>query len=253
MQKNDVDREIRLLVKEKYQNQLTPQAHHDIERLKKGEHIDYVIGFVSFLGCKIDLSFKPFIPRPETEEWVKKAIEEIKVSRKQRVNCLDIFAGSGCVGIALLYHLPFVSVDFAEKEQRLLGQIHLNASLNGIKKDRYGVIQSDIFTNVPLKRYDYILANPPYIALKRKNQVQSWVIEHEPHGALFAGQDGFSFITPFLARARSYLIPGGTLYMECDPEQEEAITFQLQKIGYSYQFYPDQFGNVRYLIATSNH
>ena len=61
---------------------------------------DYKRGFKDFLGVKVDLSFRPLIPREETEDWVKKVIEEI------RGECLDLFAGLGCIRLAVLKNIP---------------------------------------------------------------------------------------------------------------------------------------------------
>ena len=54
--------------------------------------IEYKKRFVKFLGCEIDLSKRPFIPRIETEYWVKKAINEIKKSgaKGQKLEVLDV-------------------------------------------------------------------------------------------------------------------------------------------------------------------
>ena len=172
--------EIRWLLEEKYQGKRTliepegsseperPAFLRDLKRLKKGEHVDYVIGWKPFLNCKIDLRYKPLIPRVETEYWVEKAIKDL---RSASISCLDIFAGSGCIGISVLRIIPSAHVDFAEKEKKFCKQIVLNAKLNKITRSRYKVIQSNMFSKVRGK-YDYIFANPPYLAESKKQKVQ---------------------------------------------------------------------------------
>src|SRR3989338_8148178 len=150
-----LSKEIRWLLEEKYHGQLTPIAKRDIARLQKGEHIDYVIGFVDFLGCRIDVSHTLFIPRPETEYWVKQAIGDMQRDAQKNIRCLDLFAGSGCIGVAVLKHVPQAHVDFGEKNKKLLSQIRLNAKLNSTDSKRYKVIQSDGFSSIKGK-YDYV-------------------------------------------------------------------------------------------------
>ena len=290
-----MEREIQWLLEEKYHGQLTPLANKDIARLQKGEHVDYVIGFVDFLGCRIDVSKKPFIPRPETEYWVERAIQEMlgtkflnnrlvqtpaslaacplgdfpphrrtgkiaseslfknsALSHLSSLKCLDIFAGSGCVGIAVLKHIPWAYVDFGEKDKRLLSQIRLNVKRNGIKKTRYRVIQTDVFSGIK-KKYDYIFANPPYIAELRKNKVQSSVLRHEPREALFAGKDGLDIMRVFLRQAKDFLVEGGVIYLEFDSFQKPAIERYLKKAGYqSWQFFKDQYGKWRWVKIVYN-
>ena len=62
------------LLNEKYGGRLTEKAKKDITRLKNGEPVDYVIGYKNFLGCKIDLRYKPLIPREETEYLMGKVL-----------------------------------------------------------------------------------------------------------------------------------------------------------------------------------
>ncbi len=251
--KNYLKRAKKWLLEEKYNNQKTPAYFKDILRIKKGEPLDYVIGFRKFLDCHIDLSCRPLIPREETEYWVEKAIKEIKNNFKNRkIKILDIFSGSGCIGIAILKFFPNSKVIFAEKYKRFIGQIKLNLKFNNIKKKRYKIIQSNVFTKIK-GRFDFIFANPPYVALKKINLVQKSVLLYEPKKSIFAGEDGLKYIKNFLKDAPQFLKPKGIIYMEFDHYQRKKIEELLKKFGYkNYSFLKDQFKRFRYLKASVN-
>lgn len=239
-------REASWLIQEKYQGHLTAQAKKDLVKLAQGEPVDYLIGFVEFAGCKIDVSFRPLIPRPETEYWTLETIEELKEEGKEDIACLDMFAGSGCIGMAVLKHLPKAKIDFAEKERKLKKQILLNLKHNGFDNRGSRVLTSDVFSKVS-GMYDCILANPPYIPETEQGKVQKSVVDYEPLGALFAGEDGLKYIRRFLKEAKSHLHSGGRIIMEFDSPQKSAIERLADREGYaSCECRKDQYGKWRW-------
>jgi len=195
---------------------------------------EYKNGFKDFLGIKIDLSKRPLIPRPETEYWVKWFIDQ---DHKKEIKCLDLFSGSGCVGVAVLKNIKNSICHFGEINDSFLEQIKINCS--DIDSSRYKIIKTDIFSNIN-EKYDYILANPPYVAESRISEVGSDVIEYEPHIALFSGDEGMDTINIFIDNVKDYLSNGGYAIMEFDPQQKDKI-----KEG---EFHKDQFGEYRFVI-----
>lgn len=244
-----MEREIRWLLEEKYRFRRGAQAEKDIARILGGEPIAYVIGFVDFLGCRISLSQRPLIPRTETEWWAENAIKDIAGTAKRTVRCLDVFAGSGCIGISVAARIGNARVDFADREKHCLRQIKINIARNKIGKGRCRVIRSDIFSHIE-DRYDYIFANPPYVAATRKENVQKSVRDFEPRHALFAGKDGLFYIKRFLKDAPRHLGKDGVLYMEFDSPQKLAVARLMRAGGYrTVKFFKDQFGKWRYVKA----
>lgn len=263
-------KEIQWLLKEKYRGRPNIKFKKDIERLKAGEPLDYVIGFTEFLGCKINLSKNPLIPRTETEYWVQKTIENSSLNfngrRNQETKFLDIFAGSGCIGVTILKHIKNSNVIFIEKDKKFLEQIEINCRINKIPPNRYKIIQSDIFNNSSLykrslsqehsffkggnRKFDYIFANPPYIAKNRKIKIQKSVLKYEPRMALFGGKDGLFYIKKFLAQAKNFLNPKGKVFMEFDRVQKKEIEKLLKKYGYKdWEFNKDQYKKWRWVCA----
>lgn len=242
----DFTREKNWILREKYNNKPDKNFFNDVERLKKGEPVDYIIGWKPFLNCKINLSKKPLIPRPETEYWTNQILKIIE--KTSTIKIADIFAGSGCIGIAILKNTIRSKVDFIEMDKKLVRQIQTNLELNKIKSSRYKIIRSDIFSNVKNK-YDLILANPPYISPKRSRKIQKEVLKYEPHLALFAGESGLDIITEFLDTARFHLNKNGQIWMEFDSFQKNKIEKILKSSGYkNWSFHKDQFNRWRYVV-----
>ena len=243
---------------EKYNGRLTSRAKKDITRLRKGEPVDYVIGYKNFCGCKIDLRHKPLIPRDETKFWVKQVIAEKpkpdfgKLPEVGLRRVLDMFAGSGCCGIAVLKNIPNSHCDFCDIDDNCLKQIRLNLKINNIDKRRYRLIKSDVFKKLLKsdfnRKYDLILANPPYIGLGQKKKVQKSVLDFEPKQALFARDKGLFFIKKFLQETKNYLADKGVIYLEFGYNQKKDVKKLLKRFAYlDYQFEKDQFCKWRFV------
>lgn len=219
--------------------------------MKAGIPTEYLKKKIGFLNCKIDLSKKTFIPRIETEYWVRKAIKEIKKELKdknKKIKVLDVFAGSGCIGIAILKSIENSLVDFNDIDKRAIAQIKTNLKLNEISSKRYRVYKSSFFERLKGKRYDFIFANPPYIAKQRVKEVESSVLKYEPEIALFSGKKGIYHIKRFLKEAKNFLKKNGIIYLEFDPDQKEEIKHILKKNKYPYfRFFKDQFRKYRWV------
>ena len=213
---------------------------------------EYAEGWTEFLGCKIDLSHRPLIPRPETEFWVEKLINNLKhpASKGQLISALDLFSGSGCVGIAVLKHCPNTHVTFGELELSTLEQIKINCKLNNLISTTYQLIPTNFFSKISSK-FDFILANPPYVA---EGKGVEGIMNHESPKALYAGTEGLDVIKPFLEQAREHLNPGGQIWMEFGSEQKEAVTNILRLFDYyqnfSCTFHRDQHNRWRYVVTT---
>ncbi len=241
-----MNKEYTWLLKEKHSGNKTDEFYKDIKKLESGEPLAYVMGNVDFLNIKINLSRKVLIPRVETEFWVQKEIENIVAKNP---NCLDIFSGSGCIGISILKNIDGAHVDFADNFNNSIEQIKINIDLNGLNKASYSIIKSDVFSNIKDK-YNYIFANPPYISKNKADKIQKSVLDFEPSEALFAEDNGLYFIKELLLNGKKYLRDVGKMYIEIDDWQKDYILefIKLEKLDEKYseiQFMNDQFTKSR--------
>lgn len=212
------------LLKEKYNHKPNPEFAIDCQRLKAGEPLAYVIGYVNFLNCQIWLDSRPLIPRVETEYWVELLIKELKkINSTSPLRVLDLCAGSGCIGVAIAKAMSTAIVDFIELDPTHITTIEKNCRVNNLPKDQVRIMVSNLFENLEqAKQYDFIVSNPPYIdpALKR---TEVSVTSFEPHLALYGGAGGLELIRTIIKTAPHRLKEKGQLWLEHEPEQAQII------------------------------
>lgn len=185
-----------------------------IDRLKKYEPIQYILGDTEFYGLKFKVNPSVLIPRPETEELVNWIVNcHSEQSKASEFKILDIGTGSGCIAISLAKNLPNAKVfalDISEKALKIASQ---NAENNDVSIE---FIQADILDwDFGDLQFDVIVSNPPYVRELEKEAMSANVLNHEPHLALFVeDDDALLFYRKITEVASNILRPKGQLYFE---------------------------------------
>ena len=273
------------LLEEKYSgNTNAPGYKEDLARLASGEPVAYVIGFQPFLGLKIYLDSKPLIPRPETEWWTehlisfvlnaqKKKVEERdsasqsnfhpygyfaassaekyaapKMSFVAPVKILDLCAGSGAIGCAILSKIPNVEVSFGELDAIHKVTIEKNIQDNNLDIARAHVRIGDLFAPFADQAFDFIAVNPPYIP--RNRVLEKSVSEYEPARALFSEDDGLGLIRRIAKELPHHLNKGGAAWIECDHTTIKAGKGLFEEVGFRVEICSDQYEVPRLLVVS---
>lgn len=125
---------------------------------------------------------------------------------------LDLCTGSGCLAILLAHSFPRARVDATDVSTAALQVARRNVALYRLQK-RIRLVCSDLYAALHGRRYDLIVANPPYVTTPAMQRLPP-EYRHEPHLALAGGQDGLDFARAILRDAAAHLKPGGTLVLE---------------------------------------
>ena len=216
-----------------------------LERLKKGEPLQYVIGSTPFCGLTFKVDDRVLIPRPETAELV----EWVAQDAAQTGSLLDVGTGSGCIAISLAHRLQGWKVQGWDISQGALEVAQENNRLNGTDVEFSKV---DILNVQGVEcRFDVIVSNPPYVLDSEKEQMEDTVLEHEPQLALFVSDnDPLLFYRAIAEFGKKALNKDGRLYFEINPLKAEALKEMLLKTGYhDIELRKDIFGKLRMIKA----
>lgn len=211
----------------------------------------YILGWIPFLDLTIKVAPPTLIPRPETEFWVNKLIELLKITNLQNINILDIGTGSGCIALSLAQAFPAAQVYAVDIAKSALNLAQKNAKLNNITNVTF--LQSNLFDQLPQDlKFDLIVSNPPYIPATA--QLENSVLQWEDHSALFAPNQGLQIIEQILAQAPARLKKNNDLkfqiVMEIDASHGDAVKNYAQQSGFTnVHIKKDQFDRDRTLWA----
>ena len=199
-----------------------------IERLKKQEPIQYILGYSDFCGLRFKVTPATLIPRPETSELVEWVASEAVGNEK----ILDIGTGSGCIAISLAHKLPQGKVTAWDISNDALAVAAENSKANGCVVT---FEQVDILAYEPTgEQFDIIVSNPPYIKENEKEAMHANVLDWEPHTALFVpNNDPLLFYRAIAKKGLTLLKPGGRLFFEINRAHGKDTVDMLAALGYT--------------------
>ena len=200
-----------------------------IDRLKKHEPIQYILGETEFDGLKFKVTPAVLIPRPETEELVDWIIRDY--SSKGKIKIIDIGTGSGCISISLKKRLKNADVYALDVSVDALNLAKENATSNDADVH---FVQADILKMDDLdEKYDVIVSNPPYVLASDSRYMQHSVLDYEPNIALFVSDDNpLLFYRKIADLAKNNLTENGNLYFEIHHKQGSNVVQFLQSTGF---------------------
>ncbi len=163
-------------------------------------------------GYKFYVDERVIIPRSFLAELLKDGLSPWVQEPKAVADVLDLCTGSGCLAIMAADVFRKAQVDAVDVSPDALAVAKRNISDYQLAK-RVSAVQSDLYGDLPSKRYDVILCNPPYVT-DESMAVLPREYQHEPKMALAGGPDGMAIVRRVVRGARGYLKRGGMLFVE---------------------------------------
>lgn len=222
--------------------------HLLIERRRKGEPLSYLTGKKEFWSLAFHVSPGVFIPRPETELMIEKALS--LVSDKE-CNVIDIGTGSGNIAVVMALERPHVRVTATDISKRALKTAKMNADLHGIRNVTFlqGHLLEPLDKLGLQKECDIIVSNPPYIPSGEWKSLSPEIRNNEPKKALVSGKTGLEVIRGLVEVSPYFLKPGGFLVLEIGfGQSQHAITLFKQDWS-EVECYDDLNGIPRVVVA----
>lgn len=191
------------------------------------EPIQYIIGNWDFCGMQFVCEPPVLIPRPETEELVEYIIASKILLESSSSKILDVGAGTGVIGIALLTQIKNATCIGLDVNPTAVSLANMNAAIMLGTTDacRYHCIKKSFLEYTAYhhqtiesddEKFDIIVSNPPYIPSADILDLEPEVKRYEDHGALDGGVDGLDIIKDLIKHASKLLKPDGPreLWME---------------------------------------
>ena len=210
------------------------------------EPLQHLTGTAAFRHVELAVGPGVFVPRPETELLAGWAIEQVAGLDAPVV--VDLCTGSGAIARAVADEAPHARVHAVELDEAAHRWAVRNLAGTGVD-----LRQGDMATAFDdlAGEVDVVVCNPPYIPLDAWESVATEARDHDPHLALFSGDDGLVAMRVLERRAALLLRPGGVVGAEHADVQGESAPAVFSGTGRwtGVRDHTDLAGRARYLTA----
>ena len=200
-----------------------------IRRRLRREPVSYILGSCEFYGNEFCVDSRAFIPRPETELLVEKAVEfscsyldDATPPSRRPILIADVGTGTGAIAISLALALPQVKIYATDISASAIEVAKLNCERHNVS-NQVILLQGNLLEPLP-EPVDLIVANLPYIEDSELAKLSSEISNFEPLLALAGGEDGLDKMRQLLGQASGKIYPDGCIFLEVGQGQAEALT-----------------------------
>ena len=188
----------------------TKHLWHIVQRRLDHEPTAYILGHCEFYGIDFCIDCHTFIPRPETELLVEKAVELAhRISHQgKQITVADVGTGCGAIALSLALALPQAKIYATDIAASALQVAGINCRHHGVNS-QVELLQGNLLEPLP-QPVDMIVANLPYIKDCEFKDLSPEIINFEPTTALAGGEDGLDKIRQMLEQ-----MPGKLNYEAC--------------------------------------
>ena len=242
-----------------------PELEAAMERLKKMEPVQYVLGHTEFYGRTFKVDPAVLIPRPETELLCRDAIKlGMRVYRMRSpygknaepVRILDLCTGSGCIAWTMALSIPgsrVTAVDISDAALEVAAGQDFASELKSKETFKPEFIKADVLDSeqeIELGPFDMVLSNPPYIMESEKEDMRRNVLEYEPESALFVPDDDPLLFYRAIARwSQRFMSPEGVGLSEVNESLARQTETVFKAAGYAHtEIVRDLSDKNRYII-----
>jgi release factor glutamine methyltransferase len=217
-----------------------------------------VIGHWSFRTLDLMVDQRVLIPRPETEQVVEVALDELDRARTEgpsrELIAVDLGTGSGAIALSIAAERHRVQVWATDSSHDALDVASANlAGLGGFRATRVRLAHGSWWSALPGEikgQVDLVVSNPPYISAPEMVTLDPTVREWEPVVALESGPTGLEAIEAILSDAAHWLSPGGSAVIEIARHQADDAIRLAREVGFATTHTArDLAGRERVLVA----
>lgn len=226
-----------------------------VARRARREPLQHLTGVAAFRHVELAVGPGVFVPRPETELLAGWAIGQAQHLLDDRATdvagppvVVDLCTGSGAIARAIADEVPSATVYAVELDEGAHRWAERNLEGTGVEL-RHGDM-AEAFTDLA-GTVDVVVCNPPYIPLEAWESVAAEARDHDPHLALFSGDDGLVAMRVLEQRAAVLLRDGGVVGAEHADVQGESAPAVFSATGRwgEVRDHRDLAGRARFVTA----
>ena len=199
-------------------------------RVSSGKPAAYLVNKIYMRGLPFYVDERVIVPRSFIGEILDSHFGNADGEGHQLIedataveNVLELCTGSGCLAILAARAFPNAAIDAVDISRDALAVAARNVAEHGLR-ERVTLRRGDLYAPLTGKRYDLIIANPPYVDAEGMAGLPR-ECRAEPKLAFDGGPDGLDVIRRILDQARRHLTAEGGLVCEvgrCRNALEEA-------------------------------